>query len=198
MSAYVIGILGTHSTGKTTLAKVLKQFLESRGYSVYMIAEPARKFKREDLGKYETQKAIIKTIINGIRENINKYDIIITDRTPLDSFAYTLYYMIDRDWDPDLADDILDEYINIMKFVNEYYDVLIYANNRDKLPLVDDGFRWTDKRSRNFVDLFVKILFDLYYGHKIIWNIHIPVEDLVNKILKYIEEQKYRSNVKRS
>ena len=186
MSAYVIGILGTHSTGKTTLAKVLKQFLESRGYSVYMIAEPARKFKREDLGKYETQKAIIKTIINGIRENINKYDIIITDRTPLDSFAYTLYYMIDRDWDPDLADDILDEYINIMEFVNEYYDVLIYANNRNKLPLVDDGFRWTDKRSRNFVDVLVRILLTGYKRHLIVWDIDMSQTGLLRFLMESI------------
>jgi len=186
MTAYVIGILGTHSTGKTTLAKVLKQFLEGRGYSVYMIAEPARKFKREDLGKYETQKAIIKTIINGIRENINKYDIIITDRTPLDSFAYTLYYMIDRDWDPDLVDDILDEYINIMKFVNEYYDVLIYANNRDKLPLVDDGFRWTDKRSRNFVDVLVRILLTGYKRHLIVWDIDMSQTGLLRFLMESI------------
>ena len=180
----VIGVIGSHCTGKTTLVKNLSKLFENDGYKVGIVTETARYFPREELGKFETQYKITRLLVRRIDELIDTCDIILTDRTPLDCFAYTIYYMINNDWDPDLYEKIRDEWNFVFKITNNLYDLIIYSDNIDRIQIEDDGFRLTDRKSRNFVDIIIRTLLHSYRGRILIWRINMDTE-MLYKYLKY-------------
>jgi hypothetical protein len=98
MSVTKIGVVGTHSTGKTTFVRRLKDFLDEKGFNVYIIEELARKSRKDSLKRFTIQKIIIEEQIKKERamkrrlerldeKNSGRY-VMITDRTTIDNFAY--------------------------------------------------------------------------------------------------------------
>ncbi|MEB0029145.1 hypothetical protein QN372_00130 [Undibacterium sp. RTI2.1] len=90
----MIGLLGSHRTGKTTLAKVYAEkhdliFVETSVSSIFkqMGLDPAAKFKFKE--RLEIQEEVLRSV-EEIYNRIDPSVSAIADRTPLDMLAYTM------------------------------------------------------------------------------------------------------------
>jgi nicotinamide riboside kinase len=163
----VIGVIGTHCVGKTTLVERLTELLKNEA-KVHAIFEVVRKFPKESLGTLEAQRKIAEELEKELQSAMKEdYELIITDRTFLDVAIYTLYYACTRKWDKEeckAALKLAHECVEKMKV----YDLLIYADNLEKLEIVDDGYRLTDWHSRVMVDV-------LFKSHLSLWKLGTPI-----------------------
>lgn len=145
-----LGISGSHSTGKSTLAKKLAKEL-----SLPIVTESARSFEIHKVSSIEKYSEIqIKILQKQIQEEL-KYDKFVTDRTVIDNLAYWMSICSNSASDSD----------------NEYYicTVLNHLSNYDKfiyvpinLPVVDDGFRFISKPFQENIDDIIRTLLILY------------------------------------
>lgn len=88
-----IALIGTHGTGKTTLAYELTAELKKMGINATMCTEVARRcpLPINRGGSFRGQLWIVVTQIKEEIEAEKDYDFIICDRSVLDSYAYTQY-----------------------------------------------------------------------------------------------------------
>lgn len=144
-----VGFVGTHSTGKTATAEALQTndnvvFVPSSARKVY-----ASKGKLNRDADRESQ--ILTTLARSVdverawAENPDK--IVVSDRTPLDSLAYTKYQM-DHVW----PDHELDEFYwtyseKFVKSSMEKFDLLFFFHS-SSIPLIGDGVRELDDNYR--------------------------------------------------
>ncbi len=153
---FLIAVSGSHCVGKTTLVSQLRDSFSENGFSVAVIEEIARRFRKEELGTFHAQKKMVEIFEEKLRNFLNsEVDVILADRCQFDYAIYTLYYALTRDW----SEEEIREAEALIPFWMErssIFDVLIYANNCEKLCIVDDGFRHTDWRMRKSVDLLAK------------------------------------------
>ena len=90
---YLIGITGTHSTGKSTFVEELKQLAAERGISVETIADTATKcqsagFKVLLEHTFESTLWILCSVIRAELEAALKADLVIVDRPVPDALGY--------------------------------------------------------------------------------------------------------------
>jgi len=168
-----IGFIGPQGSGKTTKAYVLGVLLKKQGYDVYILSEVARSCPlpiNEDTTR-ESQLWIMGKQLT--REQSAKGQVLITDRTILDSFAYSM------STDPKF-------FSTLKPFIKEYmntYDLVFYLKANDKY-LIDDGIRSVDKGYRNKIDDIMK---------ELITELDIDVKkdvDLQSTVLNYMEAHK--------
>ena len=88
-----IALIGTHGTGKTTLAYELTAELKKMGINATMCTEVARRcpLPINRGGSFRGQLWIVVTQIKEEIEAEKDYDVIVCDRSVLDSYAYTEY-----------------------------------------------------------------------------------------------------------
>lgn len=91
--AYLIGITGTHSTGKSTFVTELKQRATERGLTVETIADTATKcqsagFKVLLEHTFESTLWILCSVVRSELEAALKADIVIVDRPVPDALGY--------------------------------------------------------------------------------------------------------------
>ncbi|EAK3475249.1 hypothetical protein BHV26_08550 [Campylobacter coli] len=146
-----IGFTGVSGSGKTTIAKLLKE-----QYNLDIIPGPGRKLKdlnfniNED-GDIETQKAALKIHI----EDLNKDGIF--ERTILDAVVYTKYLVEVKKAIPDVFLDLTEIVsIELMK----KYDMVFYI--KPEFDLVPDGVRSTDLEFRNICSNYYDYYIDTY------------------------------------
>jgi len=155
----VVGFTGSHCTGKTTTATICENMLKRKGYRVYLIKKVVRNLDRNELGTIKAQMKIHKMMCDElIKAYKSMYDVVITDRTPLDVAYYTLYYLIKHEWDETslrLAQKLIQSNISVTKSL---YDLIILMDGIDTIPIVDDGFRLTDNHSRLCIDIIARII----------------------------------------
>jgi len=85
-----IAIVGTHSTGKTTLINTLAQALEAAGKKVVIVPEMARlcPFPINEETTAEAQKWILENQIKEENSIDDSEAVVICDRGTIDNFAY--------------------------------------------------------------------------------------------------------------
>ena len=90
-----IGIIGTHEVGKTTLGHLLTGYLKAMDYSVNLVHESARlsPFGLLDKTTMESEVWIINQQINNELTTAKYSDILVCDRTAMDTLAYAKHIM---------------------------------------------------------------------------------------------------------
>jgi len=152
-----IGVVGAHSTGKTTLIRELKEYLIKEGFRVYIIEELARQGRKSSLKEPHVQKVIIEEQIrkeHELKEQIEsdcltqtgRY-VLITDRTTIDNFVYLELY--------GHKNKIINKHLmKIIEENNRSYDIIVYIPIQTKAS--SDGFRDVNELFRFMIDEEIK------------------------------------------
>jgi len=128
-----IGLVGTHETGKTTLGHILTGYLKAMDYSANLVHEAARMspFGLLENTTMDAEKWIVNQQINHELVTATYSDILVCDRTSLDTLAYTKYVM---EKDPSEENKEAFDLINRVVDSNlKSYDVFVYFPIVDKL-----------------------------------------------------------------
>ncbi|BDC36038.1 MAG: hypothetical protein EF806_03235 [Candidatus Methanoliparum thermophilum] len=152
-----IGVVGAHSTGKTTFVRKLKEYLSKEGFTVYIIEELARRGRKSSLKEFHVQKMIIEEQIRKEREIKEKIKsdylikggqyVLITDRTTIDNFVYLeLYGHKEKIINKNLMETIEEN--------NRSYDIIVYIPIQTKAS--SDGFRDVNELFRFMIDEEIK------------------------------------------
>ena len=144
-----IGFLGSHGTGKTTMAYDLAAKLKKRGHDVIILSEVARSCPmpiNQEVTR-EAQNWIIGKHMT--REASMKGQIMICDRTLMDNFAYALY----------CDEEFFKPMTPWIKNYMQSYTTIFYLEPNDAY-LIEDGTRDTDIGFRNKIDKIVNDLID--------------------------------------
>jgi len=140
-----IGIMGTHGTGKSTLALRLAADRKQKypRENVGVLTETARgcPFQINKDMTLEAQLWIYHAQFKAELEMAARYDTLICDRTVLDNLAYSRYAGFN-----DLCNDCLYPALDWFGTYDE-----LYWLRPDKLP-ADDGFRNTDPEFQKDID----------------------------------------------
>lgn len=87
-----IALIGTHSTGKTTILSHLYARLQENGVKVCIVPEMARlcPYPINETSTIEAQEWILNAHIEAEKQAENAYDMVLCDRATIDNFAYFL------------------------------------------------------------------------------------------------------------
>jgi len=149
-----VAIIGSHGVGKTSIAQGAKARLEEQGYRVEFLGELARQcpFQLNEESDFDAQFYMISGQVNEEnRAVLSEPDILITDRSILDSLIYWRWIrdkkrkefgnQPEKLRDLEKKDQVLE---NIVKSWIDTYDAFVYVkvsddtwNNRDQ----KDGVR---------------------------------------------------------
>ncbi|MHA1266160.1 MAG: AAA family ATPase [Candidatus Helarchaeota archaeon] len=153
-----LGLLGTHGTGKTTLGFTVCSRLKARHYIVEFIAEIARTVPTSltvNQGtNFGTQYWILNTQINKeILAQLRQPQMLVTDRTVLDNFAYA--YRAAN------VGQISPEDLAVLELKCRHwmatYDFLFYTPIPSR-SIEQDGFRATDRAFQKEIDHIIQQL----------------------------------------
>jgi len=145
-----IALIGTHGTGKTTLAHELVAALKKKDINAEFLGEIARTCPlpiNEDTSK-EAQEWIIYTQYAKELEHINRCSVLVCDRSVLDSYAY---YM-NKCGENKLLEDFVKEKIADYSFL---FRVPINPSY-----LKEDGIRSVNQSFQKDIDEKVKYILD--------------------------------------
>lgn len=154
-----IGFTGAAGTGKTSLMNRLGTLSEFRDFE--LVGSSARRVKAMGLPINQDATPLSQTLIMETRMamEILAGDDYITDRTPLDSLAYTSLQL--GTWKSEPHIDQL--YVNHMTIVRDWmkrYDHVFYFPPFDFI--VDDGTRPTDTKYQKAHDAEIQRLLNLF------------------------------------
>ena len=163
-----IGITGTHSTGKTTLARCLVEKLNNEGQRVLLIKEQVRGVAA-DLGVHTVEEVarrgpkwfslfqweILRRQINSEQYAVKNGYSFVSDRTTLDKLAY---YMLGNSGDSKAVRKMYEGIA--LKNMKRGYDLILYLP--PVIPLEGDGFRQTDEEFRDKIDRAIRRLIALH------------------------------------
>lgn len=149
-----IAMSGTHGTGKTT--KAIQHAYDTKistNKNIFVLQEIARESPLP-INQRGTKESHLWIFAKQIEREINlslKYDMIICDRTILDTVAYSCYLGFN---------DIYDGMKNIAMVHLSSYDSIYYLTSQKNDYLIDDGIR--DVEDSKFRLGIESILLDLY------------------------------------
>ena len=140
-----IAFIGSHGTGKSSAAHFMAAKLKKQDptKTVKVLEESVRETaKLVGINNPDFQKlAILDSLYNQVYYN-SVYDIVICDRIPIDYIVYATYFGVVV---PKAYYDIA--LTNALEFDK------IYFVRPDNTPIANDGFRFTDVKERNKIDL---------------------------------------------
>jgi AAA domain len=153
--ATCIAFTGTHATGKTTSVyeKVREIKLRLKDKTVGIVTENAM-FSPYPINKETTRESQLWIFTNQIQAEISllaRYDVVISDRTAVDSIAYTEVAGFH-----DLAQTMLD----LVKHHIHIYDEIYFKRLTDNNYLIEDGVR--EGKSKEFQQEVEAVMLALY------------------------------------
>ena len=153
-------ITGGACAGKTTSLKIIKKFLEEKGYKVLVVEEvPTMLINKgitsQKIGRMQFQELIIKTQIINEREYNDKYKnedktIVIFDGSPIDCLKFITRKELDdiiKNYDI-TYDDIIGNYdgiIFLQTIAKKYPELYSDENNKARLTDVEEAIKRNDK-----------------------------------------------------
>jgi nicotinamide riboside kinase len=170
-----IGLTGTMSVGKTTLAKALGEIDQFKDHSVYT---ERSKYLR-DLGIPLNTDSTLAGQFVFLAERASEvlYPNIITDRTIWDVCAFTLGANSISDYDKQAFTDAA-------MTLRDYYDLVIYVSPIG-VNVEDNGVRTTDLDYRNKIDTVIKMSLGRFAPKKLIM-VEGTTEQRISTILQNI------------
>jgi nicotinamide riboside kinase len=170
-----IGLAGTMSVGKTTLAKALGEVERFRDHSV----QTERSKYLRDLGIPLNTDSTLRGQFVFLAERASELlcGDIITDRTIWDVCSFTLSAK-SIDWWEKQA------FVTAAMYLRDYYDVVIYVSPNG-VNMEDNGIRETDLEYRTKIDLTIKMALEEYKPKKLI-EVEGTTEQRINTILQNI------------
>jgi nicotinamide riboside kinase len=153
-----IGLVGTMSVGKTTLAKALG---ETEQFKDYPVQTERSKYLR-DLGIPLNTDSTLRGQFVFLAERATELlqDKIITDRTIWDVCAFTLSSKSIIDWEKR-------DFVAAAMHLREYYDLVVYVSP-EGVEVEDNGVRETDEIYRKKIDQVIQMSLIEYKPKKLI------------------------------
>jgi deoxyadenosine/deoxycytidine kinase len=153
-----IGLAGTMSVGKTTLAKALGELDQFKDHSVFT---ERSKYLR-DLGIPLNTDSTLNGQFVFLSERASEllHPNIITDRTIWDVCSFTLGAKSISDFDKRT-------FVEAAMMLRNQYDLVIYVSPRG-VSMEDNGVRETDPQYRRKIDEVIKLTLDEYPPTKLI------------------------------
>lgn len=154
------GFVGSHGTGKssaaTHLAAMLKQ--RNRDKSVKTLEENVREVSKIFGNKINTPEFQKLCMVDHLQKEFiaeQLYDMVVCDRTALDTLVYGLVYKI----------SLPPEYFSLaINHLNSFTHIYFVRPDNTSSNIVNDGFRDTDIEIRNLVDQEFERLLKLWGG----------------------------------
>ena len=170
-----IGLTGTMSVGKTTLAKALGELDQFKDHSVYT---ERSKYLR-DLGIPLNTDSTLNGQFVFLAERATEllYPNIITDRTIWDVCAFTLGAKSIGDFDKRT-------FVEAAMMFRNQYDLVIYVDSHG-IVMEDNGVRETDLHYRRKIDEVIKMSLAEYLPKKLI-TVEGTTEQRISTILQNI------------
>lgn len=172
-----IAIIGTHSTGKTTIIKNLQQLLRQKGHEVTVLQELAREcpLPINEQSSLDAQKWILLNQIS--RETGIDHDgsMFITDRATIDNFAYM--YRVASPLSIDHFERAAAEHMKSYDFV--------FKTRKLEAPAKEDGIRTTDLEFRDMIDRLINLLLSKHNVHYHLLPQTMNYQTHVNYILSH-------------
>ena len=170
-----IGLVGTMSVGKTTLAKALG---ETEQFKDYPVQTERSKYLR-DLGIPLNTDSTLRGQFIFLAERASELlvDNIITDRTIWDVCSFTLSAKSISDWEKR-------DFVTAAMHLKQYYDVVIYVSPRG-VNMEDNGIRETDLGYRMKIDWAIQEALKEYKPNKLI-EVEGTTEQRIATILQNI------------
>lgn len=163
-----LAVIGTHSTGKTTLLVRLKESLGFFGLKSEIVPEMARlcSFPINEETTLEAQKWILENQIAKEKEMSQDGLILLCDRATIDNLAYFLRAALIRkidisDWETKAFNHLVT------------YD-FIFKTQKLSLSSLTDGLRATDEYFRQEID---DLITELLQKHRIKYHLLLPTID---------------------
>ena len=152
--------IGAHGTGKSTaaLAKAAEIKTSDRKLSVKVIEENVREIQRISKVDINTPSFQKLCFVDHLHKELlfdNLYDILICDRTCLDTLVYGLAAGI----------KLPPEYFSLaIRHLDTFSEIYFYRPKDRSKPLTDDGFRDLDLKFRDEVDSMFESVLKLWGG----------------------------------
>lgn len=168
-----VALIGTHATGKTTLAYEIASSLKKKNFNIDVLGEVSRDcpFPINEDTTPNAQKWILLTQYIREMEKEGKCDCLICDRSLLDNYAYYIRrFGKNKELEP-LILDHMGSYNYLFKVpINEGY-------------LVNDGVRSIDKGFQKEIDELI---------HELLHEFKIPFQDYISleKTIEIIVDKK--------
>jgi len=153
-----IGLAGTMSVGKTTLAKALGELEQFKDYTT----QTERSKYLSNLGIPLNTDSTLRGQFVFLAERASELliDNIITDRTIWDVCSFTLSAKSITDWEKRT-------FVEAAMNLKDYYDVVIYVSPRG-VPLEHNGIRTTDAVYRIKIDAAIQMALEEFKPKKLI------------------------------
>ena len=153
-----IGLAGTMSVGKTTLARALGETDRFKDHSV----QTERSKYLRDLGIPLNTDSTLKGQFVFLAERASElfHNNIITDRTIWDVCAFTLSAKSILDWEKR-------DFVTAAMHLRQYYDYVIYVSP-EGVEIEDNGIRETDMTYRGKIDTVIQMLLNEYKPNNLI------------------------------
>ncbi len=179
-----IAIIGTHGSGKTTLVYKLASSLKENGYNVGIVEEVAAKcpFQINEGSSLESQLWIAYRQLIEELEKERKYEILITDRSIIDVYVYTISMSRRKNFKlPKWLELLIEEH-------TKTYDI-IFKTKLNKKFLKEDGIRSTNPNwQKEIEDIFNDVL-----KEKKISYYQLPKRKQTKYMLKVIKNWKAKN-----
>lgn len=149
-----IAIVGTHGTGKSTLSYLLAAEYKKRGKNVKIVQETARNcpYPVNELMSQEAALWIYYEQSKKELEATHKFEIVICDRSSLDSLIYAKYFKVNY--------NIIETEKIALNHLKTWYDDVFFV--RPDGPLKGDGFRSESHSFQDGIDdIFLEYMKDI-------------------------------------
>lgn len=142
-----IAIIGTHSTGKTTLIEHIAEMFSRQGKETLLLPEYARlcPFPINEETTLEAQKWILLSQITEENKIFHEDKVLLTDRATIDNFAYL--YRIEKS-------ETIENFERCAVAHMRTYDFVFKTQKLD-LEAKEDGIRTTDFEFRDMIDRLI-------------------------------------------
>ena len=170
-----IGLAGTMSVGKTTLAKALSELDQFKDY----IIQTERSKYLSDLGIPLNTDSTLRGQFIFLAERASELlvDNIITDRTIWDVCSFTLSAK-------SISDGEKHAFVDAAMYLKEYYDVVIYVSPRG-VSMEDNGIRETDLGYRMKIDAAIQMALEEFKPKRLI-SVEGTTDERIATILQNI------------